>query len=773
MRTSRCNLYVVLAILGCVVCLAACTGMHHYRDGLEYINQKQWGSALAELEIERAKHPDDVKVLIALDRAKAGAASQFSREGQTALNDGQIAHAEHLFKQALMHDHTNALAQDGMRLIRSISESDRLFAKGRQAETTNDTEQARTLYEEALQINPGHQTARESLDRLPGKPVDGTHIPSGQDIQVSFAFDHATLPDVFRALAAVSGLNILIDDSVDPARYIVVELNDVTVSTAIQNLTKTYGLLPVPLKENTVLITVDTPENRSRYAEESVTLFTLKYADCEEVKNMLFPMLKSSVVLADKRLNSVLVRTDPSQMSLATELINSMDRRESEVLIELEVLEITRGRLQDLGLHLGDNPQFRMKIGSGIKSVNSGTGALTLSELRNMGDGQIFLTLPSLYLDLLKQDSHTRILAQPRLRILNRTPAKLHVGEKVPIKVTTSRFRDTSEETSVYEYKDVGILMELTPKIISDSELAVDLKLEVSSIVSENQAGQPTIGTREIITTLRLNHDETELIAGLIKDEERTATQRIPLVGDIPVIGRFFSSVAGNATQSDIVIALTPHVMDRNTRLVFDESLWTDYVPGKGYSSIRRTPMSQTESPDKPIFPVGSGDDVPSDQSIPGSTGTGVPPTTDPDDETTTAVVFLSPATSQIPVGSTTTVSVMIDNAENVGSTPFYLEYDPGIIDIDSVTEGSFLSSDGEATAFMSSIDTENGRVIVGLTRLGAKTGISGSGDLIRIELKGTTAGKSELRFTHNSVKDPWTKEMPSTFEDGSIDVIQ
>lgn len=756
--------YPALILLGFI----ACAGPGHFRRGIQYLNENQWEQAIAELESERLRNPDNIKAVIALDRARAGAAAFHADRGRDALSAGDPDRAKTEFERALRFDPSNALAQNTLRSIDRREQSFRFLETGRKAETDGDFSRAKSFYREALKCHAGNLEARNRFEALAADAPDGTRTGSGSII-VSFSFNQAGLPDIFRALAAVSSINILIDDTMDDNRRITVDLKDISAGKAIESLAKTYGMLTISLDPNTLLITPDTPENRARYALESVRLFNLKYADCEEVKKILTPVLKTAVVLADNRLNSVVVRTDPEQLKLASELINAIDRRESEVLIELEVLEITRGKLQDLGLHLGDDPKVRVKAGGGIKPAGGSESSLSLSELRNLTEGQVFLTLPSLYLDLLKQDSHTRILSQPRLRILNRTPARLHVGEKVPVKVTTSRYRDTSEETSVYEYKDVGLLMEMTPKIISESEMALDLKLEVSSILSENQAGQPTIGTRELNTTLRLSHSETEIIAGLIKDEERTGTTRIPLLGDIPVLGRFFSSLAENTNQTDIVIALTPHLLDRDSWLDLDETVWSGSTFTGGTSGVRfRTAVAadsgSVEAPEGDIEQPGI---------IPENDGTtpGESPGTEPA-ETAVAEITLSPDPLNVSVQATRTVSVVIRNARNVGSTPFYLEFDPAAVEIGAVEEGMFLSADGAPTAFMSSIDSERGRLIIGLTRLGSKTGVDGSGELVRIEIVGKAPGTAALRFTHNSVTDPWAKEMPSRFRDGTVEVV-
>ncbi len=711
----------------CIAAFCCFTGCFHSRNAARNLaeqarDKKDWLQAITFLEKALLDDPGNLEIEGKLLRARQSASSELAAKGRNLAEKGKLQDARDMFLTALKYDPANSIAQDGLRKMN----------RQREIEQTSNVPQS----------------------------------VSGKKQLVSFSFEQTKLQDVFQSLAAVSERNILFSSDFPAGKTVSVQLDNISVDAAISYLVKTYDLLRIPLDSNTCLIAADTPENERRFREETVQVFELQYAECEQVKKILDPILKSSVVLAEKRMNAVIVRTDTEQMKLASALIHKMDMREAEVLVELQVLEINRGKFRDLGMNLGQDPLVRLKLAGEIQSDSSSHGALSVKSLGQLNSGRFFLTLPSLYLDMLKQDSATKILAQPNLKILNRVPAHLHIGEKVPVKVTTSRYRNTSEETSVYEYKDIGILMEITPKIISPLELELELKLEVSSIIKENEAGQPTIGTREILTTLRLRHGETEMIAGLIKDEERAGKTHIPLLGEIPLIGRLFSTHTDKESQTDIIVALTPYLMDSCPQNMQTQEIWHGSNPDKIVP--RRIPFHDTADPSKSrpgALPANADDtgDV-NDNTDQGSADK------NPDESADNPVIVrLDPENMQILPGETGKLTVRISQAKNVAGVPFYLTFDPKIVEIGKVEEGPFLSRDGASTAFMSSVDVGRGRLIVGLTRLGSPVGISGSGELLYIEIQGRKQGTSLLRFDHQSVKDPGAKSIPASFIGGQV----
>ena len=754
--------------------IAGCLGGRLYQQGLEHIQKEQWRDAVTILEKASEHHPEDLRIQIALNRSRAELASEYAGFGMHLLESDRMTEAGSQFMAALELDRSNALARFGLESIQNKQKADQLKDQAQKLESNDQLSQALDQFREVLKILPDDRISATAVDRLTKQIFSEPAVTSPLiDQIVSFSFDQTDLGGIFQAIGAASGLNILTDDSIELLRPVSIQIKELKLRTALDHIARTYQLLIVPLADNSFLVTADNPENRQRFQKDEVRVFFLNNADSTNLKKLLDPLVSPAVVIADERSNAIVIRSDQTTMAMAEKLIGSMDSRDAEVLVNIELLEVSRGRLQELGVDLGSDPRVKVSIGSGIKA--SGTsGRLTLDDLGSLNQSNVFLTVPSLYLNLLKQDSHTRILAEPRLRILNRHAARFHVGEKVPLKVTTSVFRNTTEETSVYEYRDIGILIELTPRVVSGSELEMDLSLEISSILQASEAGLPTIGAREVKTVLRLTDGETEIIAGLIKDEERSSIRKIPLLGSIPGLGKLFSSLDQDDRQTDILVVITPVMLNSMRDESRMDTLWMGQAKETSKSRPSRAVVggaAVTPAPGRPgtagLPDSSPGSAGPQDSSLPGQTAESTP--SQNEDQ---ARVYFNPSSSEMALNQKSKISIMIENAANVGSVPFYIEFDPAVIQVTSVEEGAFLSGDGQATSFMSAIDNENGRVIIGLTRLGSPRGVSGSGVLMLMEISGKSLGTTTLRFTNQSVKDPTAQSLPSRFDDGSVMVV-
>lgn len=753
---------------GLVFLLTSCAISPGYRAGLQALEMQNYEEAIRRLEAAETADPGELEIQLALREARRMLAVNYLADAREYLADNDLDSGRNALETAINLDPSVPGVQESLDALDRQQRAEMFYDEALAYLETGRVDAALKYLNETLALHPDHPDARRKRKEILESAARDEYTPARN---VSFEFQAMSTRDVFQALSSVAGMNLLLDDTVDPDAPITVSINDTNVLDAMDNLAASRNLMIVRVNDRTNILSRDTPENRDRYKQEEVTVFPLRYADAEMLRRLLEPVAGTAVILADARTNSVVVRTRTRQMPLIRDLIHALDIRESEVLVQVEILEVTRTRMQDLGIDLGDAPAIRADLAGAVKA-STGPGKLTLAQMGDVTGDQVFLTIPSVYLNLLKRSGDTRILAQPKLRIVNRTPARLHIGEQVPIKITSSLFRDTSEELSSFEYRDIGIVMNLTPRILSESELAMDLKLEVSSILQASDAGQPVIGTREVETTLRLRDGDVEVIAGLLKNEERTGTARIPLLGDMPLLGRLFASNTDEVSQTDIIISLTPHIMDRRIMNVDEQAIWR--------GSPVSTPRGKTAVAEKIVT---------------GSSGTGRIEIVDASGETPEAIdlepsdasdtdtadagngeapmveVSVAPVAADVMTGATGQSTIMIRNAVNVGSVPFYIDYDPTVIEITGVTEGSFLGSDGASTAFMASVNDRRGRIVIGLSRIGATGGISGSGDLVNIEYRGLTAGNSPLAFSHEAVLDPQAAAIPARFNDGAVTV--
>ncbi|HPQ39777.1 MAG TPA: secretin N-terminal domain-containing protein, partial [bacterium] len=664
-----------------MILLSSCARNPGYRAGLQAMELKRYEEAVRQLESADAADPGTLEIELALLQARRQLAAEYLDDARSYLETDDLDRAEEAFEAALTMDPSVPGVREGLSELQRRQQAETLYTEALACLDNGQVETALQYLNESLQIHP------DPPAYMSGKRDEIIEYLRHREIvppkKVSFDFQAMNTGDVFRALSSVAGINLLVDDTVDAGQPISADIRNTDVYDAMENLAVSRHLMLVRVDEDTCILSRDTPENRDRYRQEDVNVFPLRYADAEMLRKLLDPVAGTAVILADARTNSVVVRTQSRQMPLIRDLIHALDIRESEVLVQVEILEVTRSRMSDLGIDLGDSPAVRADLAGAVKA-SSGPGRLTVSQLGDITGDQVFLTIPSLMLNLLKRSGDTRILAQPKLRIVNRTPARLHIGEQVPIKITSSLFRDTSEELSSFEYRDIGIVMNLTPRILSESELAMDLKLEVSSILQASDDGHPTIGTREVETTLRLRDGDVEVIAGLLKNEERAGSTRIPILGDVPLLGRLFASRQDDVNQTDIIISLMPHIMDRRIMDSSEQAIWTGstLTPSPARMS-GKPPVTADSSGFGRIEVMDASGDTPETIDI-GSAGESETGTADEQPERA-VVVAIEPPDARIFTGASGGSVVTIRNAVNVGSVPFYIDYDPNIIEITDV----------------------------------------------------------------------------------------
>ena len=309
-----------------------------------------------------------------------------------------------------------------------------------------------------------------------------------------------------------------------------------------------------------------------------VHAFYLGNADVKQTLNMIKTLVKTRDVFIDEKLNLLVMRDTPEAIRLAEKLIATQDRAEPEVMLEVEVLEVKRSRLMDLGiqypntftaLNIATQTTQTFQGGTAVVSAPTQTqNILTVDTLKSLGAGNIAVS-PNPQLNLKKEDGDVQILANPRIRVMNKQKAKIHIGDKVPVITTTSTANvGVSESVS---YLDVGLKLDVEPTVYLDNDVGIKVGLEVSNIVREIRSANGTltyqIGTRNADTVLRLKDGETQILAGLISDEDRRSASKIPGLGDLPMLGRLFSTHHNEANKTEIILLITPHIVRNLTRL--------------------------------------------------------------------------------------------------------------------------------------------------------------------------------------------------------------
>ncbi len=514
----------------------------------------------------------------------ASTGSLRAAHGAEGTQNFDVAVAE--YTKFLRGNPTNRDALQGLERAKLRASQDH-FSKARRLSATGNLEEALVEYQLASELNPGNSDINGELQatrtrlrakiavREDGKtrlesliaqsldaPLPGATLPTGVKLPDSLVFRDAGSRDVYAAIGKFTNLSVLFDPtfrdqplSID-LRGVALEEAIAAVSTATRNFWRATSA-------NTITVVPDTAAKRREYEEELVRTFYLSNADLKETIDMLRIVVDARRLSAITATNAITIKDTPERITAAGKIITAIDKARPEVIIDVELLEVNRTRLHEYGLQIASPASSPTGI-NGQADVNK-TG-LSLRSLTSLTQADVLLTnLPSLYYRLLKNDSATRILANPQLRTSEGIPAQARFGERVPVPVTTfspiAAGGVQTQPITSFNYEPIGVNIDITPRIHHDDAVTLSLKVELSSISGTGFGGLPTFGSRSINTVIRLKDGETNMLAGLIRDEERSSLASIPGLGDIPVIGRLFGYRRKETQETDIILTLTPRIV--------------------------------------------------------------------------------------------------------------------------------------------------------------------------------------------------------------------
>jgi general secretion pathway protein D len=404
------------------------------------------------------------------------------------------------------------------------------------------------------------------IDRTRDLPAPGLDLPADIKMPESLYFPNTSSRNVFLAIAKIAGVSIGFDPTFRDAP-VTVDLRNATLRDALNAVgdqTRTFYRVTAP---RTVLVIPDTPTKRREYEEEVVRVFYLSNADLKETMDLLRMVLDARRISPVTGTNALTLKDTPERIDAASRLLAAIDKARPEVIIDVELLEVDRTRLKEYGLQPASPGSAGIDGSIAIKGDSTtAPPTITLRSLRSLTQADVLLAnLPNLYYRLLKTDTNTRTLANPQLRTMEGVTAQARFGEQVPIPITT--FAPVAagglpiQPTTSFDYRNIGVNIDITPRTHHDDEVTLLLRVAVQSISGTGFGGLPTFGNREINTQIRLKDGETNMLAGLIRDDEREVLQGVPGLSDIPVIGRMFAHTRTETQQTDIILTLTPHII--------------------------------------------------------------------------------------------------------------------------------------------------------------------------------------------------------------------
>lgn len=697
-----------LAAVAAVLALAGCAAQQHHRTGMNALEKRQFPEAVQELAQAAQLDPGNVGYRRDWLRARENATNTLLQDAGTAIARGVRSEAQQAYQNVLQYDPDNARARAGLAALDALAKADDQVASARAASKAGDHTRAAELVASALQRAPAHPDAlalQGEIATLQQAPtMVSPRLGAVYKKPINLEFREASLKMVFDALSRTTGINFIFDRDVKPDQKTTVFLKQTSLDDAIDVILSTGQLEKKVLNASSVLIYPATSAKLKEYQDLVVRAFYVANIEAKQAAALIKTVLKLKDVYVDDKYNMLVLRETPETIALAEKLIRLQDLEEPEVMLEVEVLEINRTRLLNAGIQW--NSQLTVTpLGttSSIPVNGTSTSAMKLSDLHHLDSSQIGITVPSATINLQKTDGDANLLANPRIRVRDREKAKILIGDKVPVVTTTSTNTFVTENI---QYLDVGLKLEVEPDIHLHDEIGLKLALEVSSLVSSvktnNGSSAYQIGTRNFNTALRLKDGETQVLAGLINDEDRTSGNRVPLLGDFPVLGRLFGSQSDSRQKTEVVLSITPHLV-RNIRRrdPSAESFWSGTE-----ATLRDRPLQLRTLDAKGEQPGAS------PAGVPATTPASAPinPASGPD-----APKLMWDGPAKVNAGETFTMKLNIDSSEPLRAASIQLGFNPNDFDVVAIDDGGYLSQGGKG-AFSKSVDAASGRASVGMS---------------------------------------------------------
>ncbi|WP_186152197.1 cohesin domain-containing protein [Burkholderia gladioli] len=759
-RLRRGTLLVALPVL-----LGACAGQQAYRDGQKLTAAGKVDEGIAKYKEAAKAEPEDAEYRKTWLAERQKAVNDLVEAGDRLAAGGQRDAARKSYEHALSLSPGSERAQAGIsnldadaRLNIALSRAEALFMR-------HQPEDARRLLDAVLTEAPTNRRALELQRRLSaetGAARVEAALAAAYRKPIRIDFRDAPLKQIFDVISRSSGMNFLFDRDVKTDQRTTIFLKNSTIDATVRYVLATNGLAQQVLDENTVLIYPNTPAKLKDYQELAVRTFFLSNTEAKTIANTLKTILKVRDVVADEKLNMVIVRDTPDAIRMAERLVSLEDVPEPEVMLEVEVLEVQRNNELNLGvawpgsvnvtpLPLGsviapvtgqntntNTPYYPYGYGGGFGGgfgggSNGTSPALTMNDLLHQTVRTIGLSSLQATVNANVQDSTVKLLTNPRIRVRNHEKAKILIGERVPN--FTSTATSTGFLSQSVNYLDIGLTLNVEPTVYLDDTVGIKLALEVSSlgntITTTTGTAAYQIGTRTASTVLQLKNGETDVLAGLIDNEERTSGNKLPGLGQLPVLGRLFGATDDQAKNTEIVLAITPHLVRNIRRPDADLAYFTSGTETSMRSMIQSNGIAPAASsssssggasaggdtsrfgaggqPGAGGYGSGAGAGAGGYGSAYGSGGVGL---IGGGDGLAPGGIGPTPGTGQMTVdgppqvktGDSVTVSLTLSADQPVASAASTVSFDATKLQFVGVTEGDFLKQGGAPTSFSSRV---------------------------------------------------------------------
>ena len=752
MRRLTCAVVLALAVV-----LAGCPkGNQDYDAGRKAEALQDYDTALVNYERALRADPTNTEYKLRETHVRFEAGEFHVDQGEKALKQGDLQLALGEFQKAVGIDPSNAAADQELKRTMDL-----IAAKNAA---------------EAPKVNPNPPDDSDLLAAPPElKPL------SREPINLKMTRDAKA---VFETIGKLAGVSVIFDPDFT-SRQISVDLPNITLEEALDAVSFESKAFWKPLTTNVILVAPDNPQKRRDLEDEEVqTIYlsnTLTPQDLTEVVTTLRQLLDIRRISQVNSQNAIVIRDTPDRIELARKIVRDMDKAKPEVLIHVQVLTASVNRMRDLGINpgqtvtLGFTPRTSVQpnggsTSSGTSSSSTSTSAtqITLENLKNLGTADYALALPGAVANAILTDNQTRIIQDPEVRVSDGEKATLKVGERVPI--ATGSFQAgvgvgvgggagivNPLVNTQFTYQDVGVSIDVQPRVHPDGDVSMHVAVEVSEIDGEDTIGgiqQPVIGQRKVDHDIRLKDGEVSILGGLMERTDTKAINGIPGLANLPLLRYLFSDNNNQVQENEVLIVLTPHVIrfpsisaenlrtlaagtDTNARVYRDDEFTS--APANGTGAQSQSPLPSTSQA----------------LAQPGAPA---------------AQLHFDPPEMTLQVGERQTIALAVSNVNDLYSIPLLIHYDPAVIQVEEVRDGGFLHADStQEIAIVQRIDPQQGQVIVSATRPPNTPGVNGSGTLLGLVVRGVGHGKTALQILQVNARNSQQQTIPIVSGEANI----
>ena len=757
----------VILCIGMGLFAAGCPkGQTDYSKGRKAETIEDYDAALEFYQKALKSDPNNAGYKIRLNQARFEAGEMHIKLGLKQRENGDLQGAAAQFQRAQIVDPSSAIA--GQELKKTLD----LIA-----EQTRAADNARP---------PTENEAQQYMSAPPQlKPLSSVAITFKSSADAKIVFD---------TIGKLAGLTVIYDPDF-PARRISVDLNNLTLQQALEVASFESKAAWKPITENIILVYPDQATKRRDYEEDVLKTFylsnTVTPQDLTEIVTGLRTLFELKHIQQLNSQNAIIIRATPDVLTLIGKVLNDVDKAKPEVVIQVEVLEARTDRLRNLGVTPGQTASIAINPNSttttGSTTTSTTTNNITLHTLSNLNSNDYQVTLPNFTANAVLTDTYTKIIQNPEIRSVDGQQAKLKIGDRIPI--ATGSFQAGVGVGAVgsaglvnplvntqFQYQDVGVNIDVTPRVHPNREISLKTKIEVSSVTGTSTIGgisQPIISQRVVEHDIRLKDGEAYILGGLIQRTDSRQLNGWPGLAKIPVLRYLFSNDNIDHQEDEVLIVMIPHIVRlpdwtiENLRGMYSG---TDAIFQVKRESDIRTPATEPPKPATQTPAV-----VTPGALAPGSAPT--PPGINSPQGQPGKMRF-EPGALSLKVGETKTIAVVVENVNDLFSIPMLLQYNPAVISIEefqhAMTEGQhggFLSGGTQEIAIVSNVNKEKGQAVISATRQPNTLGVSGSGTLLGIVIKGIAPGSSNLSIVQQNAKDSQQRPIPLVTSEATVQV--